>query len=105
MAVLKPRRSTVAAAAAFTVGAVLSAVLTSALVAPRPGDLVSVDEQRGRIGVVAADRSAFVLDRTGSFRVFSTEGLANVRTGERVIVGLLHVRDFDDVVLFVRPQG
>jgi hypothetical protein len=105
MALLRRAHPAAPVLAAFLVGALLAASLTRAVVAPRPGDLVKVDERHGTVGLVAADRSAFVLRGIGSYRVFTTRGVGNLRPGERVVVGLLHVSGADDVPLYIRPQG
>jgi hypothetical protein len=101
MALLKGRGVVVVS---FLVGAVIAATLTAITVTPHPGDLTQVDERQGTVGVVAADGSAFVVDGAGSFRVFTTQGVANLRPGERVVVGLVHVLGGTDVPLYIRPQ-
>jgi hypothetical protein len=105
MAVLRRTGSPVVVLLSFLLGAVLAAALTAIVVTPRPGDLVQVDERRGTIGTVSADGGAFVVEGVGSYRVFTTEGLRNLRRGERVVVGLVHVRGSTDVPLYIRPQG
>lgn len=100
MAVLRmPRRVVVAA---FVLGVLAGAPVTALVVAPHTSDLVAVDELRGTVGRVSADGRAFVLDGTASFHVFATQGAERLVTGARVVVGVIHVADLDDVVLYVR---
>jgi hypothetical protein len=98
----RPRRRV---AAAFALGVLLTAPVTAYVVTPRPTDLVAVDERRGAVGRVSADGKAFVVEGAGSFRVFTTEGRAQLVTGTPVVVGVIHVAGFEDVPLYLRPAG
>ena len=105
MALLRRAGSPVVAVVSFLLGALLAVTLTAIVVAPRPGDLVRVDERHGTVGVVADGGSAFVVEGVGSYRVFTTEGLQNLRPGNRVVVGLVHLRGGMEVPIYVHPNS